>query len=174
MDIEKLMNAEMSDSGERQTFSSGAIRDSATDKPRVDLFSIHMYRDIIAREFSDYSLCYDLWVAFKQHVNKSSLMLLFIECCKAEEISIANAIQDVSYWLMLGARKYTDNNWMLGIPISRVVQSADRHFLSWMNNEQDEKHLSAFLCNVMFIYHYLCENEQGKLPDGIIDKKSYL
>jgi len=40
------MNSDMHDSGRRQSFASGAIRDTADDKPRPDLISPLLSNDL--------------------------------------------------------------------------------------------------------------------------------
>lgn len=158
---------EMHDSGKRQDFGTGAVRDSADNKPRIDLFSSYMFKDLMAIDgFDDVAL---YWFYFKEKGTKNYLYDTFYACCKKEKISIAEGIKRTSYWLYLGALKYKERNWEAGMPVSRVVASADRHLLSWVNGEKDEDHFAAFLCNIMFIYHYKCLISNGYMDTSIDD-----
>lgn len=60
----------------------------------------------------------------------------------------------LSKWLQKGAEKYAPRNWELGIPISRCVDSAMRHLTQYLDGQNDEDHISACLCNLMFITYY--------------------
>lgn len=66
--------------------------------------------------------------------------------------------------LARGAKKYGENNWMLGQPISRSYESALRHLLSWREGETTEDHLAAVCFNVMSIMYVVAMVKLGKLP----------
>jgi hypothetical protein len=107
----------MNDSGERQQFETGAVRDTADDKPRPDLISPF-----------------------------------------AEE--------RLGEWLRLGAKKYAERNWEMGMPISRCVASLMRHTMKFRQGLTDEDHLAAIMFNAMAIIHY-----QEMIKRGVLDKK---
>jgi hypothetical protein len=59
--------------------------------------------------------------------------------------------------LSRGAKKYGDRNWQLANSAEegyRFKASAFRHFIQWMNNEDDEDHASAVWFNIM-AYEYM-------------------
>ena len=157
----------MLDSGERQNYDTGAVRDTAKGKPRIDLFSYYMFTDLLQHEGYDEVL--NDWARFKKFGTKDYLYTVFMTTCEKELLSITEGITRVSFWLAEGAKKYSERNWEAGIPVSRVVESADRHLVKWMDEEDDEDHFAAFLCNIMFIYHYKCLIEDGYMDECIDD-----
>jgi len=114
----------MADSGKREEFKSGAVRDTAEGKPRPDLISP------------------------------------FFE-------------ERLGAWLELGAAKYSDHNWTKGIPISRCYASLRRHLMQWAQGRDDEDHMAAVACNVMFIIHNEEAVKKGLLPDSMDDMPDY-
>ena len=48
-----------------------------------------------------------------------------------------------------GCKKYGENNWKKGIPVSRYIDSAARHYLKWCRGDQDEPHDRAVCWNLM-------------------------
>lgn len=51
-----------------------------------------------------------------------------------------------------GALKYNSRNWELGVgteELERAKASAFRHFMQWVNEEQDEDHGAAVFFNIM-------------------------
>jgi hypothetical protein len=115
----------MNDSGERQQFATGAVRDTATEKPRPDLISPF-----------------------------------------AEE--------RLGEWLRLGAKKYAERNWEMGMPISRCVASLMRHVMKFRQGLTDEDHLAAIMFNAMAIIHYQEMIKRGVLDKSLDDMPTYL
>lgn len=68
-----------------------------------------------------------------------------------------------------GARKYGDNNWQKGQPLSRYWRSAFRHLLSVRDGEEDEDHLSAAIWNLQAIMWTLEETRADRLPRELAD-----
>ena len=62
-----------------------------------------------------------------------------------------------------GAVKYGDCNWQKANTeeeYKRFRASAFRHFVQWLDGEQDEDHASAILWNVIaYEWHMNCKNE---------------
>jgi hypothetical protein len=114
----------MHDSGKRQEFSTGAVRDTADDKPRLDLISPF-------------------------------------------------ALRRLGQWLRLGAVKYQDRNWELGLPTTRCLASLLRHAEAWLAGEDDEDHLAAIAVNATFIMHYEEMIKRGILPADLDDRPNY-
>ena len=90
------------DSGKREQYESGAVRDTNEGKIRWDL--------------------------------------LPIEALKRAAIHYPD-----------GAKKYDDNNWKLGIPTGRFIESTCRHWAQYQLGETGEDHLSAVIFNVLGI-----------------------
>ena len=62
-----------------------------------------------------------------------------------------------------GAEKYGDRNWEKAngrLELARFRSSAARHFMQWMNAEQDEDHAAAVLFNIAAY-----EELRGKIAD---------
>jgi len=70
-----------------------------------------------------------------------------------------------------GAIKYGDRNWEKGQPLSRYLDSANRHLIGVLEGLTDEDHASAVSWN-MFAYVATCQwIEEGKLPAELDDLK---
>lgn len=68
-----------------------------------------------------------------------------------------------------GAKKYGDNNWQKGQPLSRYYDSAMRHMLAAREGREDEDHLAAARWNLMGIMWTLEEVRAGRLPRELVD-----
>lgn len=108
------------DSGNRQEFSTGAVRDTSLGKSRPDL--IHPY----VKE------------RLGQHMRK-------------------------------GADKYNDWNWTKGIPMSRFLESLERHLMQFQLGETDEDHLGAIMFNAMGLMTMPWLVERGLAPKELLD-----
>lgn len=65
----------------------------------------------------------------------------------------------ISKHLELGALKYEPRNWEKGMPYSRVMDSIIRHTFQYLDGDNEEDHLAAIVCNVMFLMHYEKHNK---------------
>jgi hypothetical protein len=108
---------EVKDSGIRQSFDSGAVRDIQSGKGRYDLLPTRAIRRLA-----------------KHYEN--------------------------------GARKYGDNNYLLGMPMKRFADSAIRHLFKAVEGHKDEDHWVAAIWNLMAIVEY-----QERIEEGLMDKK---
>jgi hypothetical protein len=71
--------------------------------------------------------------------------------------------------LSRGAAKYGERNWQLAKTEeerNRFKASAFRHFIQWMNNEDDEDHASAIWFNVMAC-EYMKDNWSSEVNEGL-------
>lgn len=68
-----------------------------------------------------------------------------------------------------GAKKYDDNNWRKGIPLSRYVDSATRHLAKWMIGWRDEPHLAQAAWNIMCLIETQEMIAEGLLPAELND-----
>ena len=48
-----------------------------------------------------------------------------------------------------GAKKYGENNWQKGLPVSCYIDSAVRHYLKHRRGDKDEPHDRAFVWNLL-------------------------
>ncbi len=68
-----------------------------------------------------------------------------------------------------GARKYADRNWEKGLPLSRYIDSAERHMNAFKDGNRSEDHLAAILWNVAGYMWTERQIETGALPDSLDD-----
>jgi hypothetical protein len=68
-----------------------------------------------------------------------------------------------------GAKKYGDRNWEKGQPLSRYLDSAMRHLVSFLGGDRSEDHLSACSWNCFAYVHTLEMIEKGVLPRELDD-----
>ena len=56
---------------------------------------------------------------------------------------------EVSKHFEEGAKKYGEYNWQKGIPVHCYIDSAVRHYLKWLREDDDEPHDRAFVWNIL-------------------------
>lgn len=112
------------DSGKRQDFGTGSVRDTNEGKPRYDLISP------IANYYG--------------------------------AMHLAN-----------GAKKYGDRNWEKGQPLSRYIESLERHLEKLKVSLDDEDHASAIRWNIDAFIHTKFMIECGALPKELNDLQEY-
>lgn len=113
------------DSGERQKFQTGAVRDTQGGKGRFDLIPAYPLRRLA------------------QHYEN-------------------------------GAKKYADRNWEKGMPLSRFLDSAERHINAYKDGERSEDHLVAAAWN---LFGFIWTEEmvrRGVLPKELDDLGQHL
>lgn len=62
-----------------------------------------------------------------------------------------------------GAEKYGDENWKLAetdTELNRFRESGFRHFIQWMNKEDDEDHSIGAIWNIMAYEHLINRKEE--------------
>jgi hypothetical protein len=109
------MSTNLKDSGTRQSFRTGAVRDAQGIKGRFDLIPF--------------------WP-----------ILAYAAVLEA------------------GAKKYDDNNWRKGMPISRYLDCAERHMGKFKAGFRDEPHLWQALWNIAGAVHSQVQTYFGKYP----------
>lgn len=134
---------ELKDSGCRRTFESGAVRDVAEDKGRCDLLPLGVLEDICDDRVFGYIEDYI------RTGNKMTLVKAIKEFSKVRYGDLNTAILEVSKHYSDGAKKYSERNWELGIPLHCYVDSGVRHYLKWRRGDTDEPHDRAFLWNML-------------------------
>jgi hypothetical protein len=149
----------LKDSGERQEFSTGAVRDTATGKLRWGLVSPYFIREVCANK-------YTLPITKFQETHDVNML-------SDAFYLLDGKMEDMIIHLEKGALKYSAFNWQKGMNISRCIDSLYRHLISFANGETDEDHKAAAKCNIMFIYHYMKAIERGVLPAELNDLPRY-
>lgn len=131
------------DSGNRRKFESGAVRDIQEGKGRCDLMPLDVVSKILG----------DSIIALIDDFMQSDDVLLLYQAIRRfiEEVypDKATALLELSVHFEEGAKKYGDNNWQKGIPISCYIDSAIRHYLKYRRGDNDERHDRAFMWNIV-------------------------
>ncbi len=154
------------DSGSRTEYETGAVRDIQEGKGRCDLMPL----DVVA-EIGD---CWEPWQRDILHMldnfqNTSKISYLY-DCITTFGSHTfpdpETLLLDISIHFKEGASKYGEGNWKKGIPESSYVDSAVRHFLKWLRNDEDERHDRAFIWNIMCLI-WTHEHATCKMPAWI-------
>jgi hypothetical protein len=176
---------EILDSGARAHFETGAVRDVNEGKGRCDLLPCDALAHLlVCRNFDQpgpnigvlgYLLGY-LYRPDKIEYLIHAAQSLFQEV--EGEITgnlpdtpyledFPNAILALSQHFEKGAVKYEARNWEKGIPTGRYIDSAIRHYLRFLADEQDEPHLIAALWNVVCLHQTLIWIDWGQLSASL-------
>lgn len=132
------------DSGDRTTYSTGAVRDMHAGKGRFDLMPI----DVMAHQLKDDVLS-DL-AAFQN--NPGDYGYLFQALHRFSKLAFESEetmLLETAIHFEQGAAKYGELNWQRGLPVNCYIDSAVRHYLKWRRGDVDERHDRAFVWNVM-------------------------
>lgn len=149
MEVKRNM-AILKDSGDRQQFNTGAVRDKTEGKGRCDLVPL----DVVARLFT--------------RDTETDLVLYYINdyIRKGDTGNLLNALRHFSaqhpkwpdmYTMILeasiqykdGMQKYGERNWELGMPLHRYMDSGVRHYNKFLRGDKDEPHDRAFVWNIL-------------------------
>lgn len=190
---------EMKDSGQRESFAGGAVRDVREGKGRFDLITPIGIRRIMAMPNLDW------WAEHMDDhlVNVHGLITSYIEGYQDQDY-LALAARDLMgaihvgasehrAWVGVrlpklspigltrlaivyekGAQKYHDRNWEKGMPIGRILDSALRHLTQAREGLNDEDHLGHALWNVTAAMHIEEMIERGNLSEEFYDLPNYL
>lgn len=131
------------DSGNRRKFESGAVRDIQEGKGRCDLMPL----GVIAKILGDSIIA--LIDDFMQSDDVLLLYQVIHHFIKQVYPDKTTALLELSIHFEEGAKKYGDNNWQKGIPISCYIDSAVRHYLKYCRGDNDERHDRAFMWNIV-------------------------
>lgn len=151
------------DSGNRTKFESGAVRDIQEGKGRCDLLPLDII-DLWCDDGLQCTLYYvDEYLRSKCYKDFFGLILdHFAAEHQAKRIASGeddemipldqykwNLVLEVAKHFEEGAKKYGDRNWEKGIPCSRYIDSAVRHYCKWRAGWTDEPHDRAFIWNIL-------------------------
>lgn len=131
------------DSGTRRKFSSGAVRDIQEGKGRCDLLPLEVVSMLCGRKV------FRSIHRFQMSGNYAYLLDAIREFCEERNWDVQTMLLEVSIHFEEGAKKYGENNWQKGIPVSCYIDSAIRHYLKWRRGDKDEPHDRAFIWNLM-------------------------
>lgn len=143
MEIDKkdLWKFQLDDSGHRREFPTGAVRDIKTGKGRCDLMPL----DVIGQWMQN-----DVLIKINHFVNTGYNEYLYqVLYEEIPNVKIPYYTLELSKHFESGAIKYGERNWEKGIPLSSYIDSAVRHYLKYLDGQEDENHFIAFLWNII-------------------------
>ena len=170
MDFDKVQ-----DSGSRQEFSTGSVRDTAEGKGEPHLIASIPFIKLFERNISS-SKFENIEVALlsfsenrKNREDGNSHLFLAMRLTVDLFSSPTEARRRLSVHFSNGAKKYSKNNYRKGQPISRYYDSAMRHLWKAMDGLEDEDHLAALLWNICAIIQTQYDIKNGYLPKELND-----
>lgn len=140
--------AELLDSGYRQEFSSGAVRDVTEGKGRCDLLPLDVLSSffLAGGERNGVLICIHRYMYDGDVRDLYRALDAFNECHwknnRTMMLETAKHYED-------GARKYSERNWEKGMPMHCFIDSGVRHYLKFLRGDTDEPHDRAFVWNVL-------------------------
>lgn len=143
-------NFSLKDSGQRQQFASGMVREPQEDKLRYDLafdgplfwamFHGGKY-DGVVRAAQDW---------YEYHGVQRAAKVIF-ELALITDGGLWAILDRYTVLMMKGALKYSEHNWLKAegeAELNRFIASFCRHFAKYLREETDEDHLAAAFFNL--------------------------
>ena len=140
---------EVTDSGSKRVFDSGAHRDNAVGKGRCDLLPLletsnFLEGDKVLAAISSYQETQDAKHIQDALTESLKTVAQFNNCKLTLLIEASKQYEE-------GAEKYGESNWKLGIPVYTFIDSAIRHYLKTLRGDTDEPHWRAFAWNLLSV-----------------------
>lgn len=155
------MNYEIKDSGDRTEFKSGAVRDMKIGKGRCDLLPL----DVIYCLNSDEGIEDKFYIYMNSFITEKNIDILIRltnDFINSNFSTREEAFLELSKHFELGCNKYGENNWRKGIPIKSYIDSSIRHYIKYVNEEDDENHRVACLWNLVCCIWTFMNNKELK------------
>jgi hypothetical protein len=130
------------DSGNRTVFESGAVRDVQEGKGRCDLLPLHVITNLFCADPILEGL------ADFQRTRKTTYLYNALLGCAKLFKNTGDMCLELAIHFEEGCKKYGERNWEKGIPESRYIDSAVRHYLKYLRGDQDERHDRALVWNI--------------------------
>ncbi len=139
------------DSGERREFTTGAVRDIQEGKGRCDLMPLRAVAKYLRRPIEVHSDIPLYHIALFQETGDTKHLYESLGAFAVGYYSSSpeTMLLEVSKHFEEGAKKYGENNWQKGLPVSCYIDSAIRHYLKHRRGDTDEPHDRAFVWNLL-------------------------
>ena len=141
------MTTRILDSGDRREFETGAVRDMAEGKGRCDLMPLEQ----VAKLLEGDEVIKAIWI-YQIGKDMSYIKRAIRMFCTSLGWSLPHAMLELSKHFEQGAIKYGERNWEKGLPESCYIDSAIRHYLKWMDGQDDEPHDRAVIWNLICLW----------------------
>lgn len=182
-----------------QNYSTGAVRDTTPDKLRYDLIDMGwllaledenrqdvIYDDDGNAVVSPYSDLDNVLECLHMALSKNApdgllratnmLLAYYLDYNQMDRDKEGAAfnipcpiLTNLAKHLTETSKHYGYDNWRKGIPLSSYHQSFLRHYISWLNSEDNEDHYSACLFNLCGLWYTMTAITWGKLPEELND-----
>lgn len=137
------------DSGERQEFSTGAVRDVQDGKGRPTLMPLREVATLLDTRLGGEPVIRRI-AEFTETGNIFHLYHALGEFAKiAYSYQFETMLLEVAIHYADGCEKYGVDNWKKGIPVSRYLDSTIRHYLKYRRGDDDEPHDRAVCWNLL-------------------------
>lgn len=147
--IENDTKLALVDSGHREQFTSGAVREVNCGKGRCDMLPL----DEVAMLFE--GICPRLsiiltFISSFMHTHHATYLISAVNYFVSKEYdSMYDAILDVSHQYEIGSQKYEERNWEKGMPVHCFIDSGVRHCIQHYRGDSTENHARAFVWNML-------------------------
>ena len=141
--------ANIEDSGARETFETGAVRDIQHGvKGRCDLLPLDVCSSLLREkpEVAHIMKKIDKFVYGGRFEELYSAVHLFMDLVGWDA---ETTLLELAKHYENGAVKYGERNWERGIPLHSYIDSGVRHLLKWSRGDKDEPHDRAFIWNMI-------------------------
>jgi hypothetical protein len=168
---------EIKDSGKRQEFNTGSVRDTDEGKGSPSLIpgeALLEYKEsrkstatLTTLDYVENNLLKYATIDRDREINIENLYTAIdytIEYIKSiTDGKTGSAKKALAIHYQAGAKKYAANNWRKGQPVSRYYDSAMRHLWAVMDGKTDEPHASALFWNLIAIIQTKIDVSKGLL-----------
>jgi hypothetical protein len=146
----------LKDSGEREHFETGAVRDISVGKGRCDLLPLIQVAELFCPARSEYedSRCqFEFLYSVGRFIRTGDTEYIYDAignfCDIAYDGSLPTMLLEVAKQYESGCAKYSARNWEKGMYLHRFIDSGIRHYLKWLNGDDDEPHDRAVVWNLL-------------------------
>jgi hypothetical protein len=171
---------EVKDSGKRQEFKTGSVRDTAEGKGMPHLIAGEALAQALYYKESPKSIIEEiecLLLDYSRIIEYRNDLFIIYQAINLT-IKLISDGEDQTYNAAMtrlakhyenGAKKYEKNNWRKGQPISRYYDSAMRHLWKVKDNMTDEDHQAALLWNLIALVQTKIDIDNGLLSTELND-----